>query len=302
MKGRRIPARRAKVARTAVPTLLLAALAIAVSGCAPIVHAITDRGTDVEPVRGPDGTQWMLIQCAHTKDCIKEAGSQCPTGYDLRHQGVEHEASYSTGAKGDPSILWDLDLELPREVTSVMVKCQQSEHFAAKPRGPGKRPAPRGAGGFRLGESKASVMYRCMGAGHAWDESDRRPTCSGTAEPVGMPVTARFKFCHGSLCVLELRLVPSHHGAGLSWKHSIAQLSNTLETRYGLANRERVHVPPACKTRIEECLVTGTAWVKARWQWQDGHRIALFTQAAADPPAISVKYIRPPNAPVAAAM
>jgi hypothetical protein len=256
----------------------------------------------------------MLIQCAHTKDCIKEAGSQCPMGYELQNHGTEHQRSYSTGSQGDPSILWDLDVEMPAETTSVMVKCRPRSHRVAEADrgekrpdegeqpGPGKRPPPLGAAGFELGETTAEVERKCRAAGHEWDTSPKRPTCSGPAKPVGLPVTTRFKFCDGALCVLELRLAPGEHGAGLSWKHTIAQLNNTLEVRYGRASQERVHLPPACRSHLDDCLATGTAWTKSRWTWQDGHRIALFTQASADPPAISVKYIRPADAPIAAAL
>jgi len=61
-----------RVARVA-SALACAAFGLLASACTPVV---------TEPVRGPDGTQWVSMTCAGgMQDCWREAGEECPQGY-----------------------------------------------------------------------------------------------------------------------------------------------------------------------------------------------------------------------------
>jgi hypothetical protein len=154
-----------------------------------------------------------------------------------------------------------------------------------------KLAAPKGAGGFWLGASRADVQQACVGGGFQWEEKGQRPTCSGTPEAFGLPATARFKFCEDSLCIIEIIVAPQPDKSPW-WGPSFEKLQAALVKRYGAADDNSLDLGD-CTGRMTSCLDKPEAKATVTWLWKTGHKLMLFTHRKEPTPGISIKYFRP---------
>lgn len=241
-----------------------------------------------EEVMAPDGDPAIYLQCAATTDCMNQAATRCPDGYevvDRRELGSTSKAGAACVPVGDTVICGGRAAEERHQ--EMVVKCKAGAQPAAPPE-ESDGEVPEGAVGFAFGISADDAGAVCSKAGHSWDEA--LTTCSALPSPVGFEGIARAGFCEARLCRVEL-VFPTDPAEMMG---VLAKLRVALGERYGRPTRSKVQVPQECRKRstFASCLARGEAVIEVLWSWSDKHAVFL-TAEAAESPTVHIHYFNP---------
>jgi hypothetical protein len=154
---------------------------------------------------------------------------------------------------------------------------------------PRPRPAPpKGAAGFRFGQSLAEVEAACLTAG-SWKGGDA-PTCSAAPVEVGFDARIKFGVTDGALDTIALRTRPES-AKSTEWVAIYKRAAAGLRKKYGAPVTSTTAIPNECRDSLPDCLYDGRAKALQVWKWPAGETISLRMWGSEDvPPAITIVY------------
>jgi hypothetical protein len=150
------------------------------------------------------------------------------------------------------------------------------------------RPPPRGAAGFRFGQSLEDAEAACTKKA-SWTGGDA-PGCSAALVDVGFEARIKFGADDARINAIAIRTRPQ--SARLkAWSVLYARIGASLREKYGAPATSNVILPHECRDELPDCLYDGRAKVIQVWRWPTGETISLRMFGSEEvPPAISVVY------------
>jgi len=260
----------------------------------------------------------LAVACAPSRESITAGQIGCPPdevtigGEDSSSGFLQSSETWTAECRGrvfictklTTSTLSGSDKATFTEVTDADVSCREElsdeKPLAVAPAGtpvatPKAPNAPNGGAGFELGATAEATQKACESAGHTFERSDARASCSGSATKLGFDVTVALELCGERLCKITLA-----HEPQAKWSSTLAELKTKLVEKYGTPADGTSGIPAECRSdgALGPCLEKGLR-LHYDWSWKSGETLRLLAgkpEKSEGPPAIRLEYARPASA------